>query len=124
MTVLTESSRRNAEFIISEAEHYRSRKVGTVVAGVDTTLEAGAVLGQLTANDNLVAYNKDGADGSQTIAGILYQAVTGTAERTYLGGAAQVKSDKLAWASGYSAGDITTGEAALEALGITVREGV
>ncbi len=124
MTVLTDNPRRDAEFLISEAEHYRSREVGTVVAGVDTTLDAGSVLGQLTSGGNLVAYDKDASDGSEDIVGVLYEAVTGTAERTYITRAAQVKPDKLAWASGYDAGHIATGEAALEALTVIVRAGV
>lgn len=124
MTVLTEGSNRNAEFIISEAEHYRSRDVGTVVGGVSPGLVAGTVLGQLTAGGNLVPYDKDAVTGAEDIVGVLYQEAIGTVERTYIIRASQVKADKLVWGDGYSGGEIATGEAALLALGIIVRAGV
>ena len=44
MPTLTEGA-RNAKFIVSEANGYRSRETATVVVPANTTLNAGTILG-------------------------------------------------------------------------------
>jgi len=122
MNVLTEGSRRNAEFLISEAEHFRAREKVTVAPGADTTLEAGTVLGIITASGKYAIYDPDAVDGTESVAGILYEeAKNADVERTVIVREAQVKADKLAWFDGADAGEIATGTAELLALGIVVR---
>ncbi|SNY94068.1 Bacteriophage lambda head decoration protein D [Cohaesibacter sp. ES.047] len=120
MTTYVEGA-RNAEFLISEAEHYRSREAGDVNAGADTTLEAGAILGKITATNVLAQYDPAANDGTESVHGILFERLTGTGVRTYIRRAAQVKAGLLVWKTGLSPAQITTGTAELEALGVIVR---
>lgn len=120
MTTFTEGP-RTAGFLISEANDYRSRDVGTLAAGVVGTLPPGAVLGKITANGQFVQYNPANSDGSQAAAGILFEAGAAGAQRTIIARDCEVKASQLAWFSGANASQIATAVAALKALGIIVR---
>ena len=120
MTVLTEKLGPGS-CIIQEGDHYYSRDVATVVAGVGVTLPANTVLGQITVGGNYVIYDPAATDGSETVAAILIYPVTGTADAAILRRHAQVKSPALNWFTGATAGQITTGIAGLAALGIIAR---
>src|SRR5574337_1820543 len=76
MTTLTQGI-RTGEWLISEAEGSRSRDVKTVTIAGSVALASGQVLGKITATGKFVKYNSGGADGSQTPAGILLNALPG-----------------------------------------------
>lgn len=75
MTTKTEGQHA-AEFLISEANGYRSREEETIASGED--LEAGTVLGKITSSGKFVQLDPDASDGSETAAAILYAAVDAT----------------------------------------------
>jgi hypothetical protein len=109
------------EFVISEANRFRSRENITVVSGQN--LVAGAVLGKITSGGKYKAYDDDASDGSQAAAGILCQAVDasgGDKDGAILIRDAEVDGDLLNWGSNDSS-EITAGIADLLALGIIVR---
>lgn len=68
MAALTETPRAFG-FLLSEAIGGLSRDVVTIKSGED--LEAGAVLGKITATSKYVAYNSNAGDGSEVAAAIL-----------------------------------------------------
>lgn len=109
---------RTSEFLVSEANGYRSTENVTVAAGA-AARPAGQVLGRLTAGGNYVPYNSGGADGSQTISGILFEAIpTGaTAKRAVIVRDAEVNYGHLT-----VTGTKATIIAGLNAIGIAVRE--
>ena len=115
MATLTELA-RTAEFIQTLGNGHISIDAVNVVGGVAPGLKAGAVLGKLTAGGNYVAYASGGADGSQTVAGILYEAQIGTAIGAVVTRNAEVKRAKLVYT-----GTQATVEAGLLALGIVTR---
>jgi hypothetical protein len=61
---------RAGEFLVSEGNGQYSRDTVTLISGQD--LEAGAVLGKITASGKYTAYNSGAADGSETAAAVLY----------------------------------------------------
>lgn len=73
---LTESVRAG-EFILSEGNGRISREVVTIASG-EGVLEAGTVLGVVTASGEYAAYDAGAADGSETAAGVLYSKVDAT----------------------------------------------
>lgn len=105
MTVLTEGQHAG-EFILSEANGNRSRENVTVTVPANTTLEAGSVLGKITASGKYVLYDEAAVDGSQTAAGVLYSAlVNDTAgavdnDGVIIARDAEVRSDDLQWKAG------------------------
>lgn len=119
MTILTEAD-RTAEFLVSEANGYRSR---STQAFDSTTDWAGAAIpaGQVYAivGGDAVAFDGNATDGSETAAGILYEAVDAgeTADRAVVVRDAEVKRYKLT-ADGTNA----EVDAALLSLGIVVRD--
>ncbi|TWG90330.1 bacteriophage lambda head decoration protein D [Mesorhizobium sp. J18] len=115
-------NRGTANFLVSEANGmYRSREEGTVAAGTAPGLLAGTILGKLTAGGNYVQYNPAGADGSQTIAGILFEAAVGTVKRTIVVRDCEVNGAHLIYQAGADDAAKATANAALAALGIIVR---
>lgn len=114
------STRGTANYIVSEANNLRSREAGTVAAGA-TGLIAGTILGKLTAGGNLVALDTSKTDGSQTVAGILYEAAKGTVKRTYTARDSEVNGAHLIYPTGANDAAKATINAALVALGIIVR---
>jgi hypothetical protein len=107
---------RTAEFIVSEANGYRSREEATVAAGVAPGLAAGAVLGRL-ANGNYVAYDEGAATGAEDVSGILFAPAVGTIPATVIVRDAEVNYKHLT-----VTGTKATIVAGLNALGIAVRE--
>ncbi|RDE07727.1 head decoration protein [Pelagibacterium lacus] len=115
-------TRGTANFLVSEANGmYRSRDTGTVAAGASPGLIAGTILGKLTASGNYVAYAPAGEDGSQTIAGILFEAAVGTVKKTVVVRDCEVNGAHLIYQSGANDAAKATANAALKALGIIVR---
>ena len=105
---------RTAEFIVSEANGYRSREEATVVAG--DGLIAGAVLGRL-ANGNYVAYDGGAETGAEDVSGILFGPTEGTSPATVV-----VRDAEVNWPHLTVTGTKATVVAGLNALGIAVRE--
>lgn len=120
MTVLTEKLGPGS-CIIQEGEHFYSRDVVVVNAGVGVTLPANSVLGKITATGKYVIWDPENADGSQTVAGVLIYPVTGEQDATVLRRLSQVKTPALNWFSGATSGNKTSGIAGLAALGIIAR---
>ena len=121
MTVLTEG-RRTAGYLISEAaDMYRSRDTGVLAAGVAGTLAAGTVLGKVTATGHFNIYNPAANDGTEEVDGILFEDGVAGDERTITARDSAVKASQLTWFSGATQAQIATAVAALEALGIVVR---
>jgi len=121
MTQLTESTHA-FEFLASEANGARSREQGILASG--NNLSAGAVLGVITASGKYAEYNPGNADGSETAVAVLADAVDASAadaDCVVVARDAEVKSGSLAWFSGATAGQKTTGESDLAAVGIIAR---
>jgi len=114
--------RGTANFIVSEAANiYRSREAVTVAAGAAPGLFAATILGKLTSGGNYVAYAPGGSDGSQTIAGILFEDAVGTVKRTVIVRDAEVNGAHLIYQAGANDAAKVTANTALKALGIIVR---
>lgn len=120
MSVIKEG-RRTAAFLVSEAEDYRSRDEVTVDA-TSGALEAGTILGQVTATKKFVRHDAAASDGSETEAAVLYQGIGAEeAQRTIISRAAQVHGSELTYEDGADESQITTSNDALASLGIIVR---
>ncbi len=107
---------RAGEFILSEGNGHISRDEITILNG-QGVLQAGTVLGKVTASGKYVAYDNAATNGSQTAAGVLYAQVDATsADATALGimRHAEVKASFL---TGFD----TAAKADLEAISILVR---
>lgn len=74
MTELTERQ-HTGEFLLWESSPGRSRKSVTVTVAAGTILQAGHVLGKLSATGKYVEYDNAGSDGSEAAAGILYREI-------------------------------------------------
>jgi hypothetical protein len=110
------------EFVVSEGNGSISRETVTVLSGQN--LEAAAILGKVTASGKYRALNPAGADGSQTAAGILYDAVDASAadtEGVAIVRLAEVNAAELVWPAGISGGQKTTALGQLAALNIVAR---
>jgi hypothetical protein len=106
MDPLTERQ-HTGEFLLSEGNGGISRATVTVTVAASTRLQAGHVLGKLTATGKYVPYDNVGADGSETAAGVLYDELDNTeslAPADFTGVAvvrlAEVRKGDLQWESG------------------------
>ncbi|MEA3641291.1 MAG: head decoration protein [Lamprobacter sp.] len=121
MTTFTETPHAGA-FIVSESNGTRSRATATLESGQD--LLAGTVLGIVTASGKYTQFDQDGADGSETAAGILVYPTDATSADTACAAIvrdAEVHGDQLTWPADIEAGEKTTAIAQLASLGIIVR---
>jgi hypothetical protein len=121
MATLT-MGKTTGEFIISEANGGRARDTGTLVSG--NNLEAGTILGIVTASGKYTRHAHGASDGSETVAGVLYDNVDATdadTEAVIFVRDCIVAESKLTYSDGAGAGDIATANTELEALGIIVR---
>lgn len=110
------SNPRLADFVLSEADGFRSRDTVTVTQ-TGAEIVSGTVVAKLTATGKYVVYDDVGTDGSETAAGILYThlpAATGDVKAVVFNTDCEVKRAALT-------GLNTGGEADLRALGIKVR---
>lgn len=120
MATLTEG-KRTAQFLVSEANGYRSREKVTVDA-TGGALEAGTLLGELDDGSAYVRYDPGANDGSETVAGILYEGIGAEeAERTIINNDAEVRASDLTYEDASGEPDKDTANAGLAALGIIVR---
>lgn len=121
MATLTEGA-RTAEFIISEANDHRSRDNVTVTIPPGG-LEAGTVLGFVTARRAYARYFAEATNGQETVAGIAYKTCTeeGDTAGVVITRDAEVDGSKLIYEAGANAAAINVTNAGLVALGIIVR---
>jgi len=70
-SILRDTKVRTSEFLLSEANGERSRDIGVLAPHV-AAIQAGTVLGKVTATSKLVPYSNAAADGSQTAVAILH----------------------------------------------------
>lgn len=117
-----------AEFILSEANGYRSREEVTLTEGEN--VKAGELLGKVTSGGKYVAWDPDASDGSETVAAISYAAVDASAsgngdeQITVVARDAEVDVGALTYADEDSAGNggKTNAVSQLADLGIIARE--
>ena len=122
MAVLTEGM-HDGEFIVSESNGTRSRSTGTLISGED--LEAGTLLGLVTASGKMIQYDPDAATGEENVYAILVNN-TDASSADVVGAAifirdGEVNEAELTYNTSPTAGEIITANAELEALGIAVR---
>lgn len=123
MPVLTKGLRPTAHYLVSEANGFRSREVGVIASG-SGKLDAGAVLGRVTATKKLVPLAPAASDGSQTAVAILYEACDATSadvRRTTTARDSEVQAAVLVWPAGTTDNQKTAALAQLAALGIAAR---
>lgn len=121
MTVLTEGT-HDGGFLIAEASGDRSRDVG--VLQLLENLQAGTVLGRVTASGELVQYNPAGGDGSEVVDSILFANVDATLvakKVTLISRDATYNSREIVWDVALDAAAILVGEAGLKNLGLIGR---
>lgn len=110
-------------FILSLANGFRSIDNVTIAAG--QTLQAGTVLGKVTATGHYVAYDNDNTNGSQAAAGVLLHPVDttdgATKQAAMIARDAELNEHELVWDEDNGTSDIANGLADLKALGIIVR---
>jgi len=121
MTTLTETTHASG-FLMSEANGQRSRDNVTIVSGED--LEAGAVLGKITASGKYAAYDSNAADGTQTAVAVLLakcDATAGDTAAAVIARDAEVNGDELVYQSTSPAQDTAGAATDLKSVGIVVR---
>lgn len=121
MTIKTEGHHAGG-FLVSEANKTRSRESITVASG--EVLVAGAVLGQITASGLYVELDPDASDGSESAAGILFDAVDasgGDTSGVAIVRDAEVNANELTWPDALATDDQDTATGQLAALGIILR---
>jgi hypothetical protein len=123
MPVLTQGLRPTGHYLVSEAHGFRSRDVGVIASG-SGKLDAGAVLGRITASKKLVPLAPGASDGSQNAAAVLYEGCDATSadvRRTITARDSEVQAAVLVWAGGVNDSQKTAALAQLAALGIAAR---
>lgn len=114
------------EFLISEANNYRSREEITLIPGT-AGLPAGQLLGIVTASGSYAIYAPGASDGTETVAGVLIFPAEAQAQASDTIAASVIRRDAevvggdLTYSAGADAAAITTANAGLAALGIIVR---
>ena len=120
MTILTEGA-RTADFLVSEANGYRSREE-VVVDATGGAVEPGSIMGIVTASGKYVRHDAAAVDGSEAEAGILFEGIGAVEDdRTMIIRDAEVNEAHLTYEVGADQAQIDVSNAALAALGIAVR---
>lgn len=122
MTTFTEDLHAGA-FIVSEGNGKISREVVTIASGQN--LKAGAVLGKITASGKYAEYDNTATDGTETAAGVLFDAVDASsadAEGVALVRLAEVAKAGLVWEGTQDAAAQTAAYTDLAALDIIPRD--
>lgn len=123
MAVINEH-KRAGEFIFSEANGRRSREVGTLISGQN--LGVGRILGKITASGKYTAVAPAAGDGSESAAGVLFDATDASAADKsciVLVRDCELNESELDFGS-LNSGQKTTAKAQLAALGVLVRPAV
>jgi hypothetical protein len=109
-------------FILSTATRYRSIDNITIASG--QRLDAGAVLGKITATGQYAAYDNAATDGTATAVAVLISPVdasNGPAQAAAIVRDAEVNQHELVWDTGQGTSDIDAGLADLKNVGIIPR---
>ena len=112
----------DGDLIKWEAHRAYSREVETVASGQN--LAQFAVVGRVTASGEMAEFNPSAADGSETAAGILIEAVDASSaarKGVVLERVALVDLDFLVWKSGLTQAQKDAALATLKGLGIVAR---
>lgn len=126
MPTLTEGA-RNAQFIVSEANGYRSRGTGIVTVPANSTLNAGAILGFDTSASKYVGPDFAFDEGDLENQAVLYETLVNTTgaavdyKATLMLRDCEVTGAHLTYETGANDGAKATANAELAALGIVVR---
>jgi len=122
MTTVFHEHPRSGDFLLSEANGSYSRENELLAQG--QTLDAGTVLGKITATGKFTQLAPAATDGSKDPAGILIaraDAEDGDLAVVVLSRAAEVKADALIWPDPITTAQQTTAITKLAALGIVLR---
>lgn len=117
-----QEGRYAGEFVVAEGNGTISRETITVLAG--QTLEAGTVLGKITASGKYRILDPAATSGAETAAGILYgpvDASAGDAPGVAILRLAEVNAAELVWPDGITSNERTAALAELTALSIIAR---
>ena len=119
--ILTEPMRAS-EYLVSEANGYRSREVGLITGGAK--YPPGTVLAKVTASGKLTLLAPTASDGSQTAVAILWAATDTTSSdvrQTITARDAEVNGNCLTWPTGITTAQQNAAIVALATQGIIVR---
>lgn len=120
---LTEG-RHTGGYIVSEANGALSREVVTILKKSGHKLQAGTVLGKVTASGKYAPVNFSASDGSQTATAILFDNVDATEkDRSAVVTVrhAEVKASALVWPAGAQTDQIKAALAQLQGSAIVAR---
>lgn len=121
MAVVIEG-KHTGEFLVSEANDNRGRETGILISGQN--LEAGTLVGKITASGKYTRHAHGAGDGSEAIVGVIYDNVDATDSDlsgvVFVTSAAVVRESSLVYSSGASAPQIVAANAELKALGIVL----
>ncbi len=121
MAVVTEG-KHTGEFLVSEANDNRGRETGVLILGQN--LEAGTLVGKITASGKLTRHAPTAADGSEVVVGIIYDNVDATSAdkngTVFVTADSVVRESSLVYSVGATVGQITTANAELKTLGIVL----
>ena len=126
MAILTEGV-RNASFLVSEANGYRSREVLTVNVPASTTFNAGSILGYDTSAEKYVGPDFSYASGDSENQALLYETLVNDTESavdyevTCIVRDAEVVAAHLTYVDGADAAAKLAAQTALKTKGITAR---
>jgi len=117
---VTEFEIQTAEHLASGEIDYFSRDEVQVDGGTDGAI-AGTILGKRTADSVFVPLDLAATDGSEAVAGVLFEAVTGVDRRTVHTRRTELVKANLTYPTGASAAEIETVDDGLRALGLIPR---
>lgn len=122
MTTFTEPN-RSFEALLSEGNGAISRETVTIVSGAGV-LDAGTVLGKITASGKYTGYDDGNSGGSNAAVAVLAQAVDATSAdvtATAITRLAEVKYDQLVWIAANDATSKTAAVVNLKTVNIICR---
>lgn len=123
MPILTQGLRPTGHYLVSEANGYRSRERAVIASG-SGKLDAGTVLGQVTATKKFKILAPAASDGTQVASAILFEACDATSvdvSRTVTARDTEIQAAVLVWPVGVTDSQKTAALASLAALGIASR---
>ena len=122
MPALTQT-RNIADFMVSEAPGYRSREEITMATATGGDILPGTVLGRITATGNHVRWAPTATDGSQNVAGLLWERLPSGqgGRRTIVARDAEVVASQIVYPATATNPQKASANAALVAAGIILR---
>lgn len=123
MPIIQNEGMYTGEFLISDGEGEISRDSVTIASG-QGVLEAGTVLGKITASGKFAAYNNAGDNGTEVAVAVLYSKVDATSadvRGVAVTRLAEVKKDLLSYAADQSDADKTASLVDLKSANIIAR---